>query len=185
MVVPALPMASAKVLKDAACVALDVEESEYVLMSFLGQQSDPISLEGDIKKTLIGLNLVDRQAVLLRRKDHPTEAATAQSARQAFLLASSRATGVNQSPDVMNHGALQAPAMTPTPMPAVAMSIDSKEQYRIPAIRAPVSPHSGSASPRLRSGTSPTFLSSSPLSRSFGRAPSWAEDSDVQVRRQK
>lgn len=44
MVLPALCMASAEALKEAACGALGLQESEYVIMSYPGETGTPISV---------------------------------------------------------------------------------------------------------------------------------------------
>jgi len=126
-----------------------------------------LQLEGNIKKTLLGLGLRNRQTVLLRRRDHPTEAAAAQESRQQAIL-----------------GAV-TPALGPQPIatPAVAMSIDTSHNPAPLLLHGPPlgSPKLGSLSPGQRFATSPGLISSSPLSRSFGRAPVWAEDTASEV----
>ena len=115
-------------------------------------------------KTLIGLKFQDRQAVLLRRKDHPKIVEKAAEDRQA--LASAPAPFANTPTNIIG-GPLAATA-------PIAMSVGP-----LPSLALPSSPVAGSTSPRLHLGTSPTILSSSPLSRSFSKPPSWAEDAIV------
>lgn len=121
-----------------------------------------------LHKTLISLKFQDRQAVLLRRKDHPEVAAKAAEGRQAPLPAPffketpAIAVGTSQ----IGRGAVTAP---------IAVSVG-----QLPSLTLPSSPLAGSTSPRLRLGTSPTIPSSSPLSRSFSKPPAWAEDAIIQ-----
>lgn len=254
VVVTTYPMATPLSLKEACCAALDVDVDEHVLMSFAGQQGEPLLVRPGLLlhiyridsillsilcivlllssitiaahfnlcihkatvhapyhyflfqleiqgKTLFGLNIQDRQAVLLRRRDHPSQQTMLTTSIPAVLLQQQQQQHHQQQQQQESDPTVDTYAKTPlhddslanhitsthqnlpslpplitTTTPAVAMSVD-------PAAKSmhahPVSPSSGSLSPQFHystAATSPSFLSSSPLSRSFGRAPTWAED---------
>jgi len=122
-------------------------------------------------KTLVGAQLRNHQAVLVRRKDHPDVAAAAAAAkRMAFMQTpTSKVPMSTENNDANNSTATTTTAAAPIPTAAGAST----------ALTLPSLTPLASLSPKYKLGTSPANLSSSPLSRSFSKAPSWAEDAII------
>ena len=121
-------------------------------------------------KTLVGVQLQNHQAVLVRRKDHPSDvAAAAAAAAKRMALMQTPTSTVPISIENNNIVPMTTTAAAPIPTAAGASS----------ALTVPSLTPLSSLSPKYKLGTSPANLSSSPLSRSFSKAPSWAEDAII------
>jgi ubiquitin C-terminal hydrolase len=183
-IVPTLRMVTADGLKDACCLALNMDDikDEVELWTYFPQkqtffQKGPprseYCLEGiSLLKTLLGLKFHDNQSVFLRRKDHPQAASAKKRERP-------------ETENGTQHGETQgrtATASQPIPMNTTVSGVMSGG-VSSPLSTPPHSPLAGAPSLegpplKLRFGTSPTTscYPGSPLSRSFGKPPIWAED---------
>jgi hypothetical protein len=187
--VATLPFVVAANLKAACCAALGIEPEEHALMAYPGQRGEPQALEPNLGKTLLGLRLGDRQALLLRRKDHPQQqragaAARAGGAAAAAALKIATATPLGGAA-AGGGGAAGFGPMSVGDGGGGGGGGGGGSLGLGAGLPLASSPAGGSfSSPRvLHLGSSPVPMSSSsPLSRSFSLAPSWAEDTIVPVR---
>lgn len=178
-IVPTLRMVTAGGLKDACCLALNMDDMKDEVelwtrfpqkQTFFQKDRNEYCLEGiSLLKTLLGLKFHDKQSVFLRRKDHP-QAASAKK-RERSDIENGTQLGETQGRTVT--------ASQPIPMNSTVTGVSS------PLSTPPHSPLTGATLEgpplKLRFGTSPTTscYPGSPLSRSFGKPPIWAEDSII------
>lgn len=170
-VLPALRMSTVAALKDAVFAALDIEVIEdFEIAAYPGMTGEPQTLEDKMLKTLVGVQLQNHQAVLVRRKDHPDVAAAAAAAKRMALMQ----TPTSTVPMSIENNNSTATTTTITAAARIPTAAGTSTALTLPSL-TPL----GSLSPKYKLGTSPANLSSSPLSRSFSKAPSWAEDAII------